>query len=65
MLVDNSIVVLENIYRHREKGKSRIDAADYGTTEIGMAVVASTLTTIVVFLPIVFVEGWAAKIFKN
>ena len=35
MLVDNSIVVLENIYRHREKGKSRIDAADYGTTEIG------------------------------
>ncbi|NLJ87460.1 MAG: efflux RND transporter permease subunit [Epulopiscium sp.] len=65
MLVDNSIVVLENIYRHREKGKSRIDAADYGTTEIGMAVVASTLTTIVVFLPIVFVEGWAAKIFKE
>ncbi len=65
MLVDNSIVVLENIYRHREKGKSRVDAAEIGTSEVGLAVTASTLTTIVVFLPIVFVEGWAAKIFKE
>lgn len=65
MLVDNAIVVLENIYRHREKGASRIDAADEGTTEVGMAVLASTLTTIAVFLPIVFVEGIAAKMFKE
>lgn len=65
MLVDNAIVVLENIYRHRENGASRIDAADEGTTEVGMAVLASTLTTIAVFLPIVFVEGIAAKMFRE
>lgn len=65
MLVDNAIVVLENIYRHRENGASRIDAADEGTTEVGMAVLASTLTTIAVFLPIVFVEGIVAKMFKE
>lgn len=65
MLVDNAIVVLENIYRHRENGASRIDAADEGTTEVGMAVLASTLTTIAVFLPIVFVEGIVAKMFRE
>lgn len=65
MLVDNAIVVLENIYRHRENGAGRIDAADQGTTEVGMAVLASTLTTIAVFIPIVFVQGWAATIFKE
>lgn len=65
MLVDNAIVVLENIYRHRENGERRVDAADKGTTEVGMAVMASTLTTIAVFLPIVFVEGMAAKMFKE
>lgn len=65
MLVDNAIVVLENIYRHRENGEGRKDAADKGTTEVGMAVLASTLTTIAVFLPIVFVEGIAAKLFKE
>ncbi|KAE9636283.1 MMPL family transporter [Defluviitalea raffinosedens] len=65
MLVDNAIVVLENIYRHRENGEGRKDAADKGTTEVGMAVLASTLTTIAVFLPIVFVEGITAKLFKE
>lgn len=65
MLVDNAIVVLENIYRHRENGASRVDAADEGTTEVGMAVLASTLTTIAVFLPIVFVEGIVAKMFRE
>ena len=65
MLVDNSIVVLENIYRHRQKGEDGKTAADLGASEVGMAVVASTLTTIAVFLPIVFVEGLAAKIFKQ
>ena len=65
MLVDNAIVVLENIYRQRENGASRVDAADEGTTEVGLAVIASTLTTIAVFLPIVFVEGIAAKMFKE
>lgn len=65
MLVDNSIVVLENIYRFREEGHSRIDAAIKGTAEVSMAVTASTLTTIAVFLPIVFVQGMTAAIFKE
>jgi len=65
MLVDNSIVVLENIYRHRNEGYSRIEAALYGTQEVGNAILASTLTTIVVFLPIAFTEGMAADIFKE
>lgn len=65
MLVDNSIVVLENIYRFRQNGFSRKEAADQGASEVGMAVVASTLTTIAVFLPVVFVEGFAADIFKD
>lgn len=65
MLVDNSIVVLENIYRFREEGYSRIDAAIKGTSEVSMAVVASTLTTVAVFLPIVFVEGITSTLFKE
>lgn len=65
MLVDNSIVVLENIYRHREMGKNRKQAAADGAREVAMAVVASTLTTVAVFLPIVFVTGIAAKLFKE
>ncbi|MCT4507685.1 MAG: efflux RND transporter permease subunit [Tepidibacter sp.] len=65
MLVDNSIVVLENIYRHREEGKSRIDAAIIGAKEVTMAVFASTMTTIAVFLPIVFVKGFTAIVFKQ
>jgi len=65
MLVDNSIVVLENIYRFRQKGFSRKEAADQGASEVGMAVLASTLTTIAVFLPVVFVQGIAADIFKD
>jgi HAE1 family hydrophobic/amphiphilic exporter-1 len=65
MLVDNSIVVLENIYRFRQAGYSRIDAAKEGAGEVGMAVIASTLTTVAVFLPIVFVEGITSIIFKE
>ncbi|KUO77423.1 MAG: multidrug ABC transporter [Clostridia bacterium BRH_c25] len=65
MLVDNAIVVLENIYRYRNEGHSRVEAALLGTQEVGSAVLASTLTTIVVFLPIVFTEGIAAEIFKQ
>ncbi|WP_078555172.1 efflux RND transporter permease subunit [Bacillus alkalicellulosilyticus] len=64
MMVDNSIVILENIYRLKQKGLSIKDAAIEGTSEIGGAIVASTLTTVVVFLPIVFVEGLAAQLFK-
>jgi HAE1 family hydrophobic/amphiphilic exporter-1 len=65
MLVDNSIVVLENIYRYRSEGYSRVEAAIAGTQEVGSAVLASTLTTVVVFLPIVFTEGITAEIFKQ
>ncbi|MTI55838.1 MAG: efflux RND transporter permease subunit [Geosporobacter ferrireducens] len=63
MLVDNSIVVLENIYRFRVEGYSRTEAAVKGTLEVAQAVVASTLTTIAVFLPILFVEDMMVSIY--
>lgn len=65
LLVDNSIVVLENISRHRALGKSRGDAARDGAGEVGRAVVASTLTTVAVFFPLVFVEGVAGQLFGD
>lgn len=65
MLVDNSIVVLENIYRHREAGKSLIQAAYDGTSEVWGAVLASTLTTIAVFIPIVFIEQQSGQLFRD
>ncbi len=65
MLVDNSIVVLENIYRHREAGKSLWQAAYDGTSEVWGAVLASTLTTIAVFVPIVFIEEQAGQLFRD
>jgi HAE1 family hydrophobic/amphiphilic exporter-1 len=65
MLVDNAIVVLENNYRYRSMGVGKIEAAKEGSSEVGMAITASTLTTIVVFLPVFFVEGIAARLFKE
>lgn len=65
MLVDNAIVVLESIFRCREEGDSIVEAARRGASEVGMAVTASTLTTIAVFLPIVFIEGIAGQIFTD
>ena len=65
MLVDNSIVALENIYRHREMGENLIEAAETGTKEIGMAITASTLTTISVFLPVLFVPNITGQLFKD
>lgn len=65
MLVDNSIVVLENIYRKRQEGASQIEAAVEGTSEVGMAITASTLTTLVVFLPVVFMSTLAGHIFRE
>jgi HAE1 family hydrophobic/amphiphilic exporter-1 len=64
MMVDNAIVIIENIYRYRQEGHSMKDAAVKGTTEVGTAVIAATLTTVIVFLPIIFVEGLAAQLFK-
>lgn len=65
MLVDSAIVVLENIFRYRTEGLSKYDAAIKGASEVGMAITASTLTTIAVFIPIVFVEGFVGTIFKD
>jgi HAE1 family hydrophobic/amphiphilic exporter-1 len=65
MLVDNSIVVLESIFRKRREGLTGARAAVEGTSEVGGAVVASTLTTVAVFLPIVFVEGVAGQLFGD
>ncbi|RNC79690.1 MAG: efflux RND transporter permease subunit [Balneola sp.] len=65
MLVDNSIVVLENIARHRSMGKSVLKAAQDGAGEVGTAVIASTLTTVAVFFPLVFVDGIAGQLFRD
>jgi HAE1 family hydrophobic/amphiphilic exporter-1 len=65
MLVDNSVVVLEAISVHLESGKSRQQAAIAGAKEVAAAVTASTLTTVAVFLPIVFVQGVAGQIFGD
>ncbi len=65
MLVDNSIVVIESIYRKIEEGEDRFDAAVDGATEVSMSIIASTLTTIVVFVPITFAGGLSAQIFNQ
>jgi HAE1 family hydrophobic/amphiphilic exporter-1 len=65
MLVDNSIVVLENIFTHNETGDGGSQAAIQGTKEVATAITASTLTTVVVFLPILFVPGIAGKMFGD
>jgi hydrophobic/amphiphilic exporter-1 (mainly G- bacteria), HAE1 family len=65
MLVDNAIVVLENIYRHREEGKSRREAAARGSKEVAMAITASTLTTVAVFVPVLFISGISGQQFQQ
>ena len=65
MLVDNAIVVLENIFRFRDEGYGMKEAATEGSSEVGMAIAASTLTTVVVFLPVVFMGGLTAQLFKE
>ncbi|MFC1568625.1 efflux RND transporter permease subunit [bacterium] len=65
LLVDNSIVVLESIFRHQEQGEEARKAADIGTSEVAMAITASTLTTISVFVPVLFVPGIAGEMFND
>jgi len=65
MLVDNAVVVIENIYRHIEMGKKRIEAAKIGASQVGMAITASTLTTISVFLPILFAKGFTGQLVRG
>jgi HAE1 family hydrophobic/amphiphilic exporter-1 len=65
LLVDNSIVVLESIQRKREEGLGITEAAQEGASEVSQAVIASTMTTVCVFVPIVFVEGVAGQLFGD
>jgi len=65
MLVDNAIVVMENIFRNLEQGLSIKEASIQGTAQVGGAITASTITTIVVFLPIVYLHGAAGELFKE
>jgi len=66
MVVDNSIVVLENIFRHRDEEKqTRRESSIFGATEVGGAITASTLTTIAIFIPIFFIKGFTSVLFKQ
>lgn len=65
MLLDNSIIVIENIVRYKEDGYSLKDAVIKGTSEVSMPVVAATLTTIVVFLPLIFIKGIIGELFRD
>jgi len=65
MLVDNAIVVLENIYRFQESGEEPVKAAINGTGEVTSAIIASTLTTLAVFLPLIFLRGMSGIMFKQ
>jgi len=63
MVVDNGIVILENITRHREEGESATEGAIFGASEVSMAIIASTLTTLCIFFPLLFVKGLTKVIF--
>jgi HAE1 family hydrophobic/amphiphilic exporter-1 len=65
MIVDNAIVIIENVFRHREGGASHAEAAVSGTSEVTSALVASTLTSVAVFLPLVFLGGMSGIMFKQ
>ncbi|OCS93672.1 efflux RND transporter permease subunit [Caryophanon latum] len=65
MLVDNAIVVIENIERHIGMGKSRVEAAKDGAKEVTLALLASTVTTVAVFIPVLFIEGLIGQIFTE
>jgi CzcA family heavy metal efflux pump len=65
LVVDNAIVVVDNIHRHHREGRDVQEGAIYGTNEVGMAVTASTLTTVSIFIPIVFVGGLTAILFRQ
>jgi HAE1 family hydrophobic/amphiphilic exporter-1 len=65
MVVDSAIVVLENIYRHREMGESQMQAASQGTSEVWGAILASTLTTVAVFAPVIYIQEEAGQLFRD
>ncbi|MDR0796289.1 MAG: efflux RND transporter permease subunit [Tannerella sp.] len=65
MLIDNAIVVIESIFRNQERGLNRREAIITGTSDVSGAVIASTLTTVVVFIPIVYIHGASGQLFKD
>lgn len=65
MVVDNAVVVLENIFRHREAGESRREASIFGAQEVGQAILASTITTVAIFLPLLLTRGFVSIMFKE
>ncbi len=65
MVVDNAVVVLENIYRHKQMGKTAFQAAYDGGSEVWGAILASTLTTMAVFLPVIFIQEEAGQLFRD
>jgi len=65
LLVDNAVVVLEAVYRRRERGERGREAALGGTAEVGRAITASTLTTLIVFFPVVYMEGVVSRLFRD
>jgi HAE1 family hydrophobic/amphiphilic exporter-1 len=65
MLVDNSIIVLENIFRYQSLGHNSVEASERGASEMSMAIIASTLTTLSVFVPVLFVPGITGQLFKE
>lgn len=65
MVVDNGIVVLENIFRQRDRGRELRSAAEFGVSEVGQAVLASTLTTVAIFIPFLLVKGFVGVYFRG
>jgi hydrophobic/amphiphilic exporter-1 (mainly G- bacteria), HAE1 family len=65
ILIDDAIVVLENIYRHMEEGMGRYQSAEFGTSEIGLAVMATTFSIVAVFVPVAFIEGIIGRFFYS
>jgi HAE1 family hydrophobic/amphiphilic exporter-1 len=63
ILIDDAIVVIENIFRHTEEGKPRKEAAEFATSEIGLAVMATTFSIVAVFIPVAFMEGLIGRFF--
>lgn len=63
LLIDDAIVVIENVYRHLDSGETRVEAARNGTSEIGLAVMATTFSIVVVFLPVAFMSGIVGRFF--
>ena len=65
LVIDDAIIVLENIYRHMEMGKTRMQAAIDGSKEIGFAIIATTVSLVAVFVPLAFLSGNVGRLFNE